>query len=281
MRDLRGIARGSERHPWRLVGYIFASLGAIFMTIRLITHFFPTTKIEGAGPLMAIVLISVCYGLYKIWEPSKIEIPIATCNTFIEVLFGDLFQQDGIRAITVSEYFESKLGKPVSETSVHGAFLKNCFGGHPETFDAQVDDELKNVQYQQVNKVEGKTKRYPIGTTAVITVNKDIYIAFAVTTTDPITCKVSSDVHLLWEALGCLWQRARIEAGGRAVNLPLVGSGASGTGLPTRNLLDLMILSIITETKVKEITKRIRIVLNPDRVKQVDLADVLSHWREC
>jgi hypothetical protein len=193
-------------------------------------------------------------------------------------VFGDLFEQDGIRAVAVSEYFDSQLGKPVSDNSIHGIFLKKCFGGHPETFDVQVDNELKNIPYQEKNKADGKMKCYPIGTTALITVNEDRYIAFALATTDVQTCKVSSDVHLMRKALHQLWQRARIESGGDAVNLPLVGSGLSGIGLPTRNLLDLIILSAIIETKVKEITKRIRIVLRRDRIDQVHLGDVLKHW---
>ena len=69
----------------------------------------------------------------------------------------------------------------------------------------------------------------------------------------------------MWVALNSLWQRVRIESGGHAVNLPLVGSGLSGLGLPTRDLLNLIILSAITETKAREVTQGIRIVLRRDR----------------
>lgn len=71
---------------------------------------------------------------------------IANSNTVIEVIFGDLFEQSGIRAIAVNEFFDSKIGKPVSDKSLHGIFLQKCFGGHPEPFDKQVDEQLKNVQ---------------------------------------------------------------------------------------------------------------------------------------
>ena len=64
------------------------------------------------------------------------------------------------------------------------------------------------------------------------------------------------------------------------MNLPLVGSGLSGLGLPTRDLLNLIILSAITETKSKGITRRIRIVLHRDRFDSLDLRDVKRHWEE-
>jgi hypothetical protein len=85
---------------------------------------------------------------------------------------------------------------------------------------------------------------------------------------------------MMWVALNDLWQRVRIESGGYAVNLALVGSGLSGLGLPTRDLLNLIILSAITETKAKEVTQRIRIVLHRSRFDDLDLRDVKQHWKE-
>ena len=58
-------------------------------------------------------------GMGKVWKPSKIDICVANCNSTIEVVFGDLFEQDGIRVIAVNEFFDSELGKPVSDKSVH------------------------------------------------------------------------------------------------------------------------------------------------------------------
>jgi len=159
-------------------------------------------------------------------------------------------------------------------------FLQKCFGGHPEPFDKQVDEQLRNVTSCVVEKVEGKSKCYPIGSTVLITVNQDRYLAFASSKADPKTCKVYADVGMMWEALHALWQRVRIEANGDAVNLPLVGSGLAGLGLPARDLLNLIILSAITETKVKEVTQRIQIVLHRSRFHELNLSDITKHWKQ-
>jgi hypothetical protein len=280
MPSLVDLCHGIYRHPWKTAQHIFTSFSVIFTLVRAITYFIPAIKVEGWFALTAAVVISFVYGLKKVWKPSRIEIPVAHCNTIIEVIFGDLFKQDGIRAIAVNEFFDSKLGKPVSDKSIHGIFIQKCFGGHPESFDKQVGEQLKNIKSQEIAKVDGKSKCYPIGSTALITVNQDRYVAFAFAKTDPNTCKAFSDVTMMWMALHQLWQRVRIESGGYPVNLPLVGSGLSGIGLPTRTLLDLIILSAITETKAKEVTQRIRIVLHRDRFDALDLRDVRQHWKE-
>lgn len=106
-------------------------------------------------------------------------------------------------------------------------------------------------------------------------------MVFAFAKADPDTCKADSDVTMMWKALHKLWQRLRNESGGYPVNLALVGSGLSGLGLPTRDLLNLIILSAITETKAKEVTQRIRIVLHRDRFDDLDLREVKQYWREC
>ena len=262
------------------MGYVFTAFSVLFTIVRGVTHFIPGVKIEGNLALGAVLVASVGYGLRKIWKPSKIEIDVAHTNTTIEILFGDLFTQDGVRAIAVSEFFESKLGKPVSDRSLHGIFLKRCFGGHPESYDKQIEEQLWNTEGTEVSKSEGKTKCYPIGTTAIVNVDQDRYLLFAFTKADPETCKAYTDVTMMWVALSRLWERARIEVGGEPLNVPLVGSGLSGLGLPTRDLLNLIILSAITETKAQQITTRIRIVLRRDRFEALDLREVKSHWEE-
>jgi hypothetical protein len=280
LRSLKDLWRGVACHPWKTAGYMFTAFSVLFTIVQAVSHFIPGVKIEGRNPFLVVVAVSLAYGLRKIWKPSKIEIAVAHTNTIIEVLFGDLFAQNGLRAIAVSEFFESKLGKPVSERSLHGVFLKKCFGGHSESFDKLVEEQLRGIEGTEVSKVEGKTRCYPIGSTALVTVDEDRYLLFAFTKADPETCKAYTDVTLMWVALSRLWERARIECGGEPLNVPLVGSGLSGLGLPTRDLLNLIILSAITETKAKQVTAKIRIVLHRERFEELDLREVKGHWEE-
>ena len=256
----------------------FIGFSSVFTLVSAINFFVPTVKIQGALPLAADTIIGVTYALWKVRRPSRIEIKPANCNTVIEVVFGDLFKQEGVRAIPVNEFFDSKIGNPVSPKSVHGAFIERVFGGRSESFDKQVDEQLRDVPHHDIKREEGKSKQYPIGSTALITANQDRYLAFASTRTDPKTCKASADVAIMWLGMQELWRRARIVCNGQPLNVPLVGSGMAGIGLPPRSLVDLMILSVITETKSTEITRRIRIVLYGDRFDFPDLRDIAARW---
>jgi hypothetical protein len=252
----------------------------IFTLVKATTQFIPQVEIHGPYPLGAALLVSFAYGLWKVWKPSETSIKIANCNTSIKIVFDDIFDQDGIRAIAVSEFFDTKLGRPVSDKSLHGIFLKKCFGGYQEAIDKQLEGELTSVICTHVPKIEGKVNCYPIGTSALVKVNDDRYLLFAFAKVEPTTCKCSSDVELMWRAMHKMWERARVECGGHPLNLPLVGSGLSGLGLPTRDLLNLIVLSAITETKASEVTQVIRVVLRRDRFEDIDLREVKAHWEE-
>lgn len=270
--------RGAKHHPWRTLKYLFAAFSVLFTLCSWIANFYPSIKVYNTLTLLAFALVSAGYASYEIWKPSRIEIRIPNCNCLIEVRYGDLFEQDGIRAIPVSNFFESKLGKPVSERSVHGVLLKKHFGGGSESFDKQIEAQLAGIASEHVQKTEGKSRSYAVGTTALITAIQHRYVLFVSAIADPQTCKVHTDVIDMWKALDNLWPRLRAEADGAPVNLPLVGSGLAGIGLPTRDVLNLIILSAINETKRREIAHRIRILLRREQPDNLDLREIKRYW---
>jgi hypothetical protein len=279
MQSLNDLYFGITKHKAKTAAYIFTCFSVLFTLVKIVTQFFPSVQISGAGPLAVGIIISIGWGLWKVWKPSKTFIRVAHSSTTIEIVFGDIFLQDGVRAIGVSEFFETEIGTPVSDKSLHGAFLRRHFSGYTQSIDAQLAIELANEQPAKVtDKPCGKTLCYPIGTSALIRVNEERYILFAMSKANHENCKVYSDVELMWRALHRLWQRARNECNGYPLTLPLVGSGLSGLNLPTRDLLNLVILSAITESKAHEITPQIRIVLRRDRFEDIDLREVKEHW---
>jgi hypothetical protein len=82
----------------------------------------------------------------------------------------------------------------------------------------------------------------------------------------------------LWIALDGLWKKSRTCLGGNDLILPLVGSGLSGTGLPAKDLLNLILLSVVSETKRKPITARICVVLREDLSDEIDLKEIKRYW---
>jgi hypothetical protein len=186
--------------------------------------------------------------------------------------------QDGIAVIPVSEYFESEIGLPVSPKSLHGIFLQRYFGGHGDAFDRQISTKLACVASKTVQRNRGKTKQYPIGTSALLDAAGRHFLVFALTNTDIITHKVYADVPQMFAALKGLWESARAELGGETLNIPLIGSGLAGIGLPTRDLVNIIILSFIDETKRRIVAQNMRIVLAWDRLFEIDLRELKNYW---
>ena len=61
--------------------------------------------------------------------------------------------------------------------------------------------------------------------------------------------------------------------------MPLVGSGLSGLGLPANQLLQLILVVLVNETKKKQVAMEITVVLHPSRFDEVDLGSIGAFWR--
>lgn len=275
---MRALWTSLRQHPIALVGHAFVAFSVLWTTTEALSHFFDWGALKGVAWFIAMIVGSVSFSIYKIWRPSRVVIALPVSNVSIEVVFGDIFTQDGVAAIPVNEFFDSEIGLPVSAKSVHGIFLQQCFGGHGDAFDRQLAEKLTNVPAEVVQRQQGKKERFPIGTSAVIDAAGRRFLAFAFTHTDIATCKARADVPQMFIALAGLWRAARAELGGDALNLPLVGSGLSGVGLPARDLVNVIILSFIDETKRQIVTHKMRIILTWDRLSEVDLREVKRFW---
>jgi len=232
----------------------------------------------GIAMYSLMVVISLVGGVVVGVPPRELVLKIKNTDTQVKILFGDLFAVDGMKVIPANEFFDSEIGDPVSPKSLHGVFINKVLGGQSSAFDMLVERSLQNTEYEMVQRNRGKERKYPIGTTVVAVCDNTTYLIPASTKTHLETLKAKSDVAILWKALEGLWDSVRTNAGGYPVNLPLIGGGLAGIGLPTFQLLEIIIMSIVNETKKAEITKEVRIVLTEDRFEDVNLAMIKKAW---
>jgi hypothetical protein len=269
-----------RQHPIALVGHAFVAFSVAWTTTDALSHFFGWAALKSTEWFWAIIGGSLAYAIYSIWRPARVVIAVPMSNVSVEIAFGDIFEQDGVVAIPVNEFFDSEIGLPVSAKSLHGVFLQQCFGGHADAFDRQLAATLGGKAVEVVARKQGKDQRFKIGTCAAIEAAGRHFLAFAFTHTDIATFKASADVPQMFASLAGLWKAARAELGGEALNLPLVGSGLSGVALPARELLNIIILSFLDETKRQVITHNLRIVLTWDRLSEVDLREIKKLWEK-
>jgi len=125
---------------------------------------------------------------------------------------------------------------------------------------------------------------YPLGTTAVMELDGDNFLLFAVTWTELMghipddNCNVTK----LWLALERFWHETRKYALGQDVNIPLIGNGITGIRLDPIHILELNLLALLNaiSEKGKITSGEIRIVLYPPTHFGIDLHLVQKIWNK-
>lgn len=239
---------------------------------------FLKADIYGWPKFIALLLISLIIAIIRVFPKKRITIPLKNTNTKVNISFGDIFKQPHNIAISVNEYFDSKIGKLVSPKSLHGMLIEKIIGGKSEIFDNCINKELLNVPHEINQRTEGNHKRYPIGTTATLPFGDKKYLLFALCHTNE-EYKASATPVILLEALDGLWKKARVDCNGYAISIPLIGTGLAGIGLPPMRIIDLILVSILIATKSTEITSEINVVIHSSMFDEVNLDHVLISWR--
>lgn len=228
--------------------------------------------------LLGYFLVSLIIAIFSVWPKKHVKFQLNNTNTKVEIQFGDLFETTGHKVIPVNEYFDSQIGKPVSPNSLHGIYINKILGGHTNILDNAVDTQLIGKEVEISNRPEGKNKKYRIGTTIAIQYNQILYFLFALCNSDN-DCKATSNPSLMLKAMEGMWDKVRIEGNGYDINLPLIGNGLSGIGLPPSQLLQLILISLLKFTKEKELSCTVKIILLQDTYENIDLELIKNNWQ--
>lgn len=270
---------GISRHPKRFliaIGFGYATLWTVLEPIFSIANL-KTTGYNWPY-LIAYILTSIVVGIIVVYPKRKVQFDLNNTNTKVEIGFGDLFATAGHKVISVSEFFDSKIGKPVSPKSLHGVFITRILGGHTSIFDDAVNSQLSGLHIDNVQRTDGKTLKFEIGTTISIIHNQSTYFLFALSNSDN-DCNANCTPSQMLKALEGLWNKVRIEGNGIDINLPLIGNGLSRIGLPPSQLLQLTLISLLKAAKERDLCSTIRIVLTPDLFDKIDLEIIKNNWQ--
>ena len=237
-----------------------------------------------------LLLVGVCIG--TLWFfingiflqgflKSSIEIRSNALQTNINVKFGDIFSQQGFIAISVNDFFDSLVDdKHISSNSLHGKMLKKYWAANTTDWDIQIENQLKGVlEIEELKRKDNaKSKRYEIGTTVITSIGPNKFLCTVLTKTniDNLECNTSLDDFLI--AIQSMLIKARSVCSGEPLNIPLLGSGLSRTGIKENIIIDLILLVIFSESKKAKITDNINIILPKAKRKDINLLNILEDW---
>ncbi len=227
------------------------------------------------------IIIFIVDGLFiKGFLRRTVTISSNGFDTEIEIKFGDLFSEQGWKAIAVNDFFDSKVDDDlVSKSSLHGKVLTRFWSGNPDDWQTQVNQSLCEEEAELVTREKGNNKRYSIGTTVSVEKDGEKFLFVALGKTDPVTNMANSDAEDLICAVRGLLKKARGVCANTPLIIPLMGSGLSRVGIKNSVLLDLILTATFEETKALKITENIKIVLPKEKLKDINLGTTLSNWK--
>ena len=242
-----------------------ATCGALWVIANPAAVLIPQIKPEGWGWYVAYLAVGVLVGAWQTRRKKVLEIAVAGRNTTIRVREGDLFHGLGVKVIPVNDRMSSKIGHAVAKQSVHGQFLMQVVRHRDEMKPRGYDygEGLKEVGEVRYWGEDGDGKHYLLA---------------VLTETDPDTLKASATFAQLQGCLRGICDAARHYCNGQTLQLPLIGGGQSNTGIPSESLLNIIVTSLIEETRIQEITKKIEIVLPKEVGRTINLRNLA--WRE-
>ncbi|EQC84989.1 hypothetical protein LMT8_04615 [Leuconostoc mesenteroides subsp. cremoris TIFN8] len=138
---------------------LFAILSAVLIFVDI-----PVNLRLIAGGVVLLVLVAI---YFLTWHRANTlnDISISIGATTVQIKSGDLFKQDGLKAIAFNEYFDTQVDDVIiAKRSLNGQVIEKYFPDI-QGLDKQIesDKSLEKGLIEEMNREVGKKKRYKLG----------------------------------------------------------------------------------------------------------------------
>jgi len=265
----------------RMIIKRFLDILAIFATICslvLICVDIPESKKTTFGIAMAVVLGIIYFCIFA-WANKLKQIEVEIEGSTVIVKEGDIFLEEGFKAIPFNEYFDTIVDDNIiSAKSLNGIFINNYFSNSVEPLDKHIsqyrfsDEETLGPNN---NRLSGKILKYNPGTICVY----DDYLITAFAKFD----EKNRACLTMPEYLGFLntfWDNVNAVYSQKCVSVPVFGSGITRIkehrNIEDEDLLKIMLWTFkISETRFKYPAK-LTIIIHKSKMVKINLFDILS-----
>ena len=256
--------------------FLKISLFSAFATLLLAFVPIPS-DIQGVLGVIFLVFLVILY-IYDWNKANKLNsIEIDIEGTTVCIKAGDIFEEDGLKAIAFNEYFDTLVdNKIINKVSLNGIFLKEKLDIEISELDQEINNysfENNEILEKNTERLVGKKQKFKIGT--IFVHNNYILTAFS-------KFDSSNRANLTMpEYLGFLitfWDKVNIVYGQRSVSVPIFGSGITRIKehrrISDEDLLKIMIWTFrISEMRFKHPAK-LTIVIHPEKMDKINLLDI-------
>jgi hypothetical protein len=224
---------------------------------------------------------SLLLGFILSFPRSTVSQSYARPEMRITVKRGDLFDQKGQLVVGFTDTFDTDItdDRVISSKSVQGQLLQRVFDGDEESLDRLLADALKAVPSKRILKKEkmyGKLRRYPTGTTAVIVHGgQRVYCVAYTRMGDDLVAQSSMDV--MWQSLGSLWDEVYRHGQRDTVVVPILGSELARIHCVDReSLIRTIMLSFVARSREQLLCKELVVVVHPNDADKVNMLEIAA-----
>lgn len=230
------------------------------------------------GYLIFVVLIIIYLIIW--WRANSLtDISVDIDGSTVNIKCGDLFLEEGLKAISFNEYFDTIVDdKIISSKSLNGIFINRYFKDKVTELDNLIDANLQDedlISSQIVRKQGGKTKKIRLSTMIVY----DDFILTAFSKFDEHDRAILTMPEYI-EFLINFWDRVNRVYAQKNVSVPIFGSGITRIkehkNIGDEDLLKIMLWTFrLSEMKFKYPAK-LTIVIHENKIEQINLFNLKS-----
>ncbi|POY36453.1 hypothetical protein C3K47_11970 [Solitalea longa] len=205
------------------------------------------------------------------------QININIDGSTVNIKRGDLFTEEGLKAISFNEYFDTIVDdKIISSRSLNGIFINRYFKDKVTELDNFINANSENEDLiQVVRKQGGKTKKFKLST--IIVYNDFLLTAFSrFDEHDRAILTMPEYIEFLIN----FWDRVNRIYAQKNVSVPIFGSGITRIkehkNIGDEDLLKIMLWTFrLSEMKFKYPAK-LTIVIHEEKIGQINLFNIKS-----
>ncbi|BEO64484.1 hypothetical protein SMQE30_49070 (plasmid) [Serratia marcescens] len=236
----------------------------------------PTEQKIAYGIVCLVVLILVYLYLWHRANSLR-EIKLTIDESTVIIKTGDIFSQDGLKAIAFNEYFDTQVDdRIIAASSLNGKFITDYLPCSIPELDEHIKnykfdtDEIKDIDE---DRKEGKKQKYEIGTICVLD-------DFLLTALSKFNSKNEANLKMpeYLEFLISFWDKVNRIYAQKSVSVPIFGSGLTRIKghktIDEQDLLKIMLWTFrVSEMRFKHPAK-LTIMIHEGKIDKINLLEL-------
>ena len=265
-----------DRNIRKRFGIIVSGIGVVLPIVLIFVSIPEKYKIL-TGLIFVMILILV-YLMTWLYANKLTNTSVTVGVTSVEIKAGDIFEQDGLKAIAFNEYFDTQVDdKIIAKKSLNGQVIDKFFTDVNELNQKiEADKYLNspgNILKENIER-EGKGTRYKLGSS--ILVDEFIFTAFT-KFNDRNEAQLTMQEYI--DFLLSFWNEINRLYAQRAVTVPIFGSGITRfkNGFEDININELLKIMVWTFkiSKIKFVyPAKLTIIIPEGRLKEINLFEI-------